>query len=195
MLRNKLALAVFLSLPAASWAQDAADYRSDATVQATGSFVKETEENGVRVGATHSGGVLGTYRYYFHRNHGVEFNYGYTRNTQRFSLGGNEARLKTDVHEATAAYVVRLPMKRITPFALAGAGALVFDPADGGSSHTRAAFVYGAGADVNLTNRVFLRVQYRGHVYNSLSVGPAIVTAPERLTHRAQPSIGFGFRF
>jgi opacity protein-like surface antigen len=169
--------------------------KSDVAIQALGSFVKDTTENGVTHSATNSGGVLGTYRYYFTRNHGVEFNYAYTLNSQRYALDGNIASTKAYSHEATAAYVWRLPLNRVTPFALAGAGSLVFDPKDvSGDVLARPTFVYGAGADVDLGPRFFLRAQYRGLVYNSPILGASTIGA-ELLTHRAEPSVGFGYRF
>ena len=92
-------------------------------------------DRGERFAAKHDAqrGVLGTYRWYFHRNHGAEFNYGYSLNTQKLEFGGTTAGFKTHVNEATAAYVLRFPKKRFVPFALAGAGALVFDLQNGGA--------------------------------------------------------------
>ena len=179
----------------AAFAQGEIGFRSDASVQATGSFVRTTDENGVQQSATHSGGVLGSYRFYFHRNHGAEFDYGYSLNTQKFATGGTSTDFKTHVNEATAAYVLRFPGRRVTPFALAGAGALVFDLQNGGAVQARPAFVYGAGVDWNVSSRVFMRAQYRGQVYNSPDFGVAAFNAAERISHRAQPSVGFGFRF
>jgi opacity protein-like surface antigen len=85
----------------------------------------------------------------------------------------------------------------VTPFALAGAGALVFDPRNfaGANTQTRAAFVYGAGADLNLSHRVFVRAEYRGLVYNSPTYDVPALAGLDRVTHRAEPSIGFGYRF
>jgi opacity protein-like surface antigen len=181
-----------MALPAFGQSEE---FKSDVAVQALGSFVKDTTDNGVTHSASNSGGVLGTYRYYFGRHNGVEFNYGYTQNSQRYALDGNVASTQAYSHEATAAYVWRLPLNRITPFALAGAGSLVFDPKDiGGDVLARPTFVYGAGADVNLSSRWFLRAQYRGLVYNSPILGASTIGA-ELLTHRAEPSVGFGFRF
>lgn len=173
-----------------------ADFRQDAAAQITGNFSKETVEGGVSQKNTDSAGFLGTYRYYFGKHHGVEGNYGYTRNTQQFRLGGVTAGIRANTHELSAAYVVRFPAKRVTPFALAGVGALLFDqPSASADIEGRAAFVYGGGADVHVTDRFFIRAQYRGQVYNSLSTGPAIVVGNERISHLAQPSVGFGFRF
>jgi opacity protein-like surface antigen len=181
-----------LSLPV--FAQGEAG-KSEVAVQALGSFEKSVIDNGVQHTATNSGGVLATYRYYFSRNHGVEFNYGYALNTQRYEQAGLVGDTKAFSHEATAAYVVRLPFKRVTPFALAGAGGLVFDPKDSaGSVLARPVFVYGAGADIDLGSRVFFRAQYRGLVYNSPQFELSPITA-EILSHRAEPSAGFGVRF
>ena len=181
-----------LGLPAFAQSEE---YKSDVTVQALGSFVKDTTDNGVTHSASNSGGVLGTYRYYFGRHNGVEFNYGYTLNSQRYAVNGLVSSTQAYSHEATAAYVWRLPLRRITPFALAGAGSLVFDPKDiAGDVLARPAFVYGAGADFDLGSRFFVRAQYRGLVYNSPILGASTVGA-ELLTHRAEPSAGFGFRF
>jgi len=187
-----LAGAVAAAIPA--FAQQ--DFRSDAAVQATGSFVKDTTENNVEHTATSSGGILATYRLGLGTHNAVEFNYGYARNTQAYAGAAGAFGQRINTHEATAAYVYRLPYKRIAPFALAGAEALVFDVPDAVSRATqaRAAFVYGAGIDVNLTSRLFLRAQYRGQVYETPTFEQAAF-GPERITHRAQPSAGFGFRF
>jgi opacity protein-like surface antigen len=172
-------------------------YRSEASVQAFGSFVKSTDNNGVQQGATNSGGVLGSYRFFLTNNHGVEVNYGYSRNTQTYGLVDGLFGVKSDQHEVTAAYVYRRPMRHITPFVEAGVGALLFHPTDFSSVSTqaRAAFVYGGGADFSLTKRVFVRAEYRGLVYNSPTFDFASTIGTDRVTHRAEPSIGFGYRF
>jgi len=171
--------------------------RSEVSVQAFGSWVKSTTQNGVQQDATNSGGILANYRFFFSNSHGVEVNYGYSLNTQNYGLSLGDLGVKANQHELTAAYVYRHPMKRFTPFAEAGVGALIFDPTDlpGASSQTRAAFVYGAGADFNITQRLFMRAQYRGLVYNSPTFDLLQALTYDRVTHRAEPSIGFGFRF
>jgi outer membrane immunogenic protein len=171
--------------------------RSEASVQAFGSFVKTTTQDGIQQGATNSGGVLASYRFFFSNSHGVEVNYGYSLNTQTFGLAGGPLGIKSNQHEATAAYVYRHPMRAFTPFALAGAGGLVFAPKDAPAivTQARAAFVYGAGADITLTSRLFVRAEYRGFVYNSPTFELTSTAGTDRVTHRAEPSIGFGYRF
>jgi outer membrane immunogenic protein len=166
--------------------------KQEVSVQAVGSFVKSTWDKGVEETAGNSAGVLANYRYFFNKNNGVEANYAFTNNTQSYSgLGGVDTRN----NEVSAAYVFRMPLKHFTPFVLAGAGALIFDPKNfaGASTQTRAAFVYGAGADYNLSSHVFVRAQYRGLVYNSPTYD--LFNGLDRTTHRAEPSIGFGYRF
>jgi outer membrane immunogenic protein len=171
--------------------------RSEASVQAFGSFVKTTTENGIQQGATNSGGVLASYRFFFSNSHGVEVNYGYSLNTQSYGLASGPLGVKANQHEVTAAYVYKHPLRHFTPFVETGVGGLVFDPSDapGATTQARAAFVYGGGADFSITKRVFVRAEYRGLVYNSPTFDLAPAVGADRVTHRAEPSIGFGYRF
>ena len=200
MRTNKVAVLLLggalLSMPAFSQ-EDQPTEKSEVSVQAFGSFLKDTVNNGVRQSATDSGGVLANYRYFFTKHHGAEVNYGYSLNTQSYGAPDGIVGVKSHSNEITAAYVFRYPTRRFTPFALAGVGGLVFNPKDttGIDSQTRAAFVYGAGADFNVTSRFFLRAQYRGLVYNSPTWDLAPLNDLDRVTHRAEPSVGVGFRF
>jgi outer membrane immunogenic protein len=196
MLTNRLAALTMGSalISMAAFAQeDYTRFKSDVTVQALGSFGKETTKDGVRQDSTNSGGVLGSYRFWLNKHNGIEADYAWTRNTVNYDLSG----IKTDSHEISAAYVFRMAMKRWSPFVLAGAGALVFDPKSfaGAQTQTRAAFVYGGGADINLTDHLFIRGEYRGFVYNSPTYDLAGLNGVDRITHRAEPSVGFGWRF
>jgi opacity protein-like surface antigen len=184
-----------VALPAFSQSEN--PEKNEVSVQAFGSFVKSTTENGIENTATNSGGVLGSYRYFFNAHNGVEADYGYSLNTQRYGSASGVLGVKSYSHEISAAYVFRLPMRTFTPFVLAGAGALIFDPKDfvGASSQARAAFVYGGGADFNLSHHVFVRAEYRGFVYNSPTYGLTVLAGADRITHRAEPSLGFGYRF
>jgi opacity protein-like surface antigen len=167
--------------------------KQDASVQVLGSFVKSTWDKGVEQTASNSGGVLSSYRYFFNKNSGVEINYGFTTNTQSYSGLG----VDTHSSEVSSAYVFRVPLRHFTPFLLAGAGGLVFSPNDfgGASTQARAAFVYGGGADFNVGSHVFVRAEYRGLVYNSPTFGVSEFNGADRITHRAEPSIGVGYRF
>jgi len=179
------------------YSQSESPGKQEVSVQAFGSFVKSTTNNGIENTATNSGGVLGSYRYFFNEHHGVEANYGYSLNTQNYNSASGVLGVKSYSHEISAAYVFRMPMRKFTPFVLAGAGGLIFDPKDfaGANSQARAAFVYGGGADFNLSHHVFMRAEYRGFVYNSPTYDLTGFAGADRITHRAEPSVGFGYRF
>jgi len=186
----------FAAAPAFSQSETSVS-NNEVSVQAFGSFVRSTTSNGIDNKATNSGGVLGSYRYLFSAHSGVEANYGYSLNTQTYGLSSGVLGVKNYSHELSAAYVFRMPLRRFTPFLLAGAGGMIFDPKDfvGASSQARAAFVYGGGADFNLSHHVFMRAEYRGFVYNSPIDGLTALAGTDRVTHRAEPSVGFGYRW
>ncbi|HEY1760379.1 MAG TPA: porin family protein [Bryobacteraceae bacterium] len=200
MFKNKLAVTWMVGIAAAAlpaFSQSESPDKNEISVQAFGSFVTSTTNNGIENKATDSGGVLANYRYFFNAHNGIEANYGYSLNTQSYGSPGGFLGVKTYSHEASAAYVFRMPMRNVTPFVLAGAGGLVFDPKDfaGASSQGRAAFVYGAGADFKLADHVFVRAEYRGFVYDSPTYNLAGLAGTDRTAHRAEPSIGFGYRW
>ena len=127
MFKNKLAVAWFvtvasMALPAFSQSEEPG--KNEVSVQALGSFVKSTNTNGVENTATNSGGVLGSYRYFFNRHSGIEANYGYALNTQNYTSTSGALGVQNYSHEVSAAYVFRMPMRKFTPFVLAGAGGL-----------------------------------------------------------------------
>jgi len=78
-------------------------------------------------------------------HHGVEADCGYSLNTQKYVSTSGVTGVNTNSHEISGAYVFCMPLLKITPFALAGAGALVFDPKNylGASIQTRASFMRG----------------------------------------------------
>jgi opacity protein-like surface antigen len=200
MFRKRIVIGLIASvasvaLPAFSQSEELG--RNEVSVQAFGSFLKTTTNNGIQNSATNSGGVLGSYRYFFNAHSGVEANYGYALNTQNYLSSAGTLGVKSYSHEISGAYVFRIPMKRFTPFVSAGAAALVFDPKDfqGADSQTRAAFVYGGGADFKVSHHVFVRAEYRGFVYKSPTYNLTSLDGTDRFTHRAEPSIGFGYRF
>ena len=139
-----------------------------------------------------------SYRFFFSNSNGVEVNYGYSRNTQSYGSPEGATGIDADQHEFSAAYVYRRHLGPISPFVEAGVGALVFSPTNNllaDSMQAKAAFVYGGGADFKLDKHMFVRAEYRGLVYDSPTFGLAADLGPSRLSHRAEPSVGFGYRF
>jgi len=174
---------------------------SQITVQGTGLIGKSTDGNSSRYDTTKSGGFLVGYSYQFNAWTGVEGNYGYTRNTQNFFGASSTTSLQANVHEVTGAFVAHFPtsVHGVRPYALAGGGALVFDPTTkysvaGSQSQTRGAFVYGAGIDFDVVRSFGIRAEYRGLLYKVPDFSVTNLNL-DKFTHLAQPSVGFFYRF
>jgi opacity protein-like surface antigen len=172
-------------------------------IQGTGFFTKDSNGNGLNQHATDTGGLLVNYRYHFNRWLAAEAAYGYARNTQQNFSPTGVANVQANAHQTTGALVVTVPKRvfGLSPYVLAGAGALTFDPTgnsgaavSGVSSQARAAFVYGGGVDYYLVKHVSLRAEYRGLVYERPDFGLATLHSGAT-AHTAQPSAGLVFRF
>jgi opacity protein-like surface antigen len=190
-----------LLFTSASMAQE--QPRNEVSVQGTGFLTRDSEKNGIKQHTTDSGGLLTSYRFHFNRWLAADGSYGYTRNTLQNFTSTSAFNVQANLHQTTGALVVTSPRSffGLSPYALAGAGALIFDPTgnpggvvSGADRQTKAAFIYGGGADINLTRRFALRVEYRGLVYKRPDFGLASLNS-DATAHTAQPSAGFVIRF
>jgi opacity protein-like surface antigen len=196
-----VAMGIALGLSMAASAQE---NRSEISLQGGGLFTKGTTGNGTSYSTTESGGVLGTYRYHLNRWISVEGAYGYSVNTQKYSLSSGAFRIQSGIHDFTGSLVLNLPShrhSRINPYLLAGGGALRFAPTNdqfntlsGAQGQTRGAFVYGAGMNYAIYKGLSLRAEYRGLVYSTPDFGFGAL-ATNAATHTAVPTVGLSFRF
>jgi opacity protein-like surface antigen len=175
--------------------------RSQISLQGTGVIIKNSVGSGVRQEVTKSGGLLAGYSYQFHRWAGVEANYGYTRNTQNYLSSSGPVGIQSDIHQITGAFVLHVPVETgiVKPYALAGTGALIFDPTSdvgivAADQQTRAAFLYGGGLNFDLVRNFGIRAEYRAFVYKTPDFKVGILDV-DKVTHLAQPSVGVFFRF
>jgi opacity protein-like surface antigen len=201
MRRNVIIGSVLMLFALAAVAQE---QRSEISVQGLGFFTSDSEGRGIRQEPTNAGGFLLGYRFHVNRWLAADANYGFSRNTQQYFAPAGDFRVQSDVHQATAGLVFRLPFPadvRMNPFLLAGGGVLAFNPTEnaggfvtGADTQTRGVFVYGGGADFPLGSHVALRAEYRGLVYNAPDFELDSLNA-DTVTHTAQPSVGIVFRF
>ena len=187
-----------------SLASSAQENRSEISFEGTGLFTRGTTGNGTAYSATDSGGFLGTYRH--HLNHWVSLEgaYGYSLNTQKYSLSSSAFRIQTGIHDFTGSLVLNLPSRshsRINPYLLVGGGALRFAPTSnqvntlsGAEGQTKGVFVYGAGVNYGIYKGLSLRAEYRGLIYGTPDFGFGAL-ATNAVTHTAVPSVGLSFRF
>ena len=182
-----------------SWAQEV---RHEVTVQGSGFFQKQTTAGGITNEPTNSGGVMAGYRFNLKNWLAVEGDYDYFRNHQTFSWSSGTTSIPMNVHAATGVAIVKLPsfkvpaVKVVSPFVLAGGGAMFFDPRGGSvnNEQTRGAFVYGGGFDVPMSKHFLVRAQYRGFVYKTPDFEMASLKV-DKYTHSAVPSAGLVFTF
>jgi opacity protein-like surface antigen len=181
------------------------EQHSQISIQGTGLVTKDTNSDSRPVSqqTTRSGGFLVGYSYQFNRWAGAEGNYGYTQNTVNTFGTFGQSSIRSDFHEMTGSFVAHIPVNTrvIRPYALAGGGALVFNPTDdaktanpGIDRQTKAAFVYGGGANFDITHYFGVRAEYRGLVYKAPDFKVENLN-PDKVTHLAQPSVGIFFRF
>lgn len=197
-------LGALLALSSAAVAQEWEGYRREVTLQGTGFFTKNSDGNEISRTTTDTGGFLVGFRYRFNPWIAAEGNYGYARNTQRFLTGATVSGIQANTHQVTGAFVLTPPVKvnRVRPYVLAGTGALIFDPTDNNRGdivrlidvQSKAVFLYGGGADFDLTRHVALKLEYRGLVFKSPDFDFASLNL-DKVTHVAQPSAGFTIRF
>jgi opacity protein-like surface antigen len=201
MRRTAIILAGFVIL--LSLGALAQESRSEISLQGTGFFTRDTSGQGISRTTTDTGGFLVGYRYHINRWIAAEGDYGFDRNTQRYFGSFGQSRVQANVHTVTGDLVVKLPLpvRRVSAYALAGGGGLIFDPtgnsggsAPGAGSQGRGTFLYGAGADYALTRHFSLRAEYRGFVYKDPDFGLRALNT-NSWTHTAQPSAGIVFHF
>jgi len=193
--------ALLLAAPLAVQAQDESRVQEIA-IQGTGFFTKNSNGNGMTQHSTDTGGFLAGYRIHLTRWLAADGTYGYIRNTQQNFTPIGRFAVQSNVNQIMGALVANLPSTpRVEPYVLAGAGALVFDPTEkegvsvmGADTQTRAAFVYGGGANYHMFPHVSLRLEYRGYAYRRPNFGLNFLNS-EAFTHTAQPSAGVVFRY
>lgn len=194
-----LGVCLFASVP--SWAQE---IRMELGVSATGNFLKSSSGNALQQSGENSAGIGASYRYWFSKRQGLDVSWSWANQDQRFSGSSVGGRIGTNLNEATASYVLRLPTwsSKIQPFAFAGGGALMFSPRGNSflsnsiaaDTQAKAAFTYGGGVDAYLTRHIGLRAQYKGFVMGSPDFGASLLRT-SATSHLAQPSAGLFWRF
>jgi opacity protein-like surface antigen len=199
-----LASAIFATLVFTSMTLAQEQTKHEVSIQGTGFFTNDTTGKGIRQHTTNSGGLLISHRYQINNWLATDGSYGYSRNTYQNAVTDG-LDVQSNNNQFTGALVLTpVRLSKFKPFVLAGGGILNFDPVINHTtlgdlnirlrSQSNGVFVYGAGTDFNLTERIAFRLEYRGLVYDRPDFGRANLDSG-RTTHTAQPSAGIVFRF
>jgi hypothetical protein len=149
---------------------------------------------------TDSPGVLTTFRYSPFTWATAEFNYQYTKFSERyFSVPGSTTTatpvaMPTNMHEATATFVHKFKrIGRMNPFVGVGGGSLCFTPIIAAASQWRGTGLVEAGVDFQTESRLGFRIGARDLVYRAPTY--AMANVPSTWVSTAQPYAGVYVKF
>lgn len=158
-----------------------------------------TNGNSIREDTSESLGGLASFRQPYRPWLGYEVNYGFTRFSEFYGKGVTT--VQDNVHEFSAAYLAQFPTPvffRLEPFATAGFGVMLFSPVQGAkvgvSTQLLPAFVYSIGVDRAITERLGIRVQFRGLHYKTPNFNQLRLDT-YRLRTTMEPTVGVYYRF
>jgi opacity protein-like surface antigen len=171
-----------------------------------GAFSGTTTGNGIQQSPSNAAGGLVEVRHIVNPLIGFEGTYSFNRANQTYTPTGvtcglicgptTPAAVSADAHEVTADYLASLKIANLRPFALAGLGVLLNQPAGNQantSSSDKAVYVYGAGLDWGILPHIGVRLQYRGNLYKAPDL-TKLYTSSGAFTHTSEPMVGVYFR-
>lgn len=173
--------------------------RQQISVEGSGAITRKVTDAGITYAPETVAGFSAGYRYNLLRWFGVEADYSYLPETQRFTASGVTTAIKTDVHAATASAVFQFsnPLaKSIKSFVTVGGGTLLFDPRNNSALklQSKNAIQMGGGEDFQLSRRLLLRVQVSSFTYKAPDFGIASLHT-NKFVQTVLPSAGLVFRF
>lgn len=200
-----LAVAVALGLSVTAGAQGL--QRSEISLQVTGLFTSNSNGTPTRHLATDSAGLLLGYRLHLTSWEGLEVEYGYSRNGQRYftpstapGTPGVNFAITSNFQELIGNEVVTTPriLGIFQPFILGGGGAVMFTPRSGPSTlllrrQTRGAFNAGAGVDFHV-GHLGARAEFQMLWFKIPDFRNPLLTV-DKWTHVSQPSVGLILTF
>ena len=154
---------------------------NEVALQLDGWFTKDSLKSGIPHISTNSAGFNIGYRRHLASWFGAEANYDYGRIANKYTNAGSSFTVQSQIHGVTGNLVIG-PRNAtgLRPFAVVGGGVLDFNPTNnaggtvpGNDRQTRGTFDFGGGIDIAFWNRLALRVEYRGFVYEVPDFGLA----------------------
>ena len=131
----KRLFSIFLLITTISISAFAEDYggRAEVFVSAFGLFTHQTNGNAISADATKAGGGSAGYRFQLNRSSALEGRYGFSRNSQKYTIGSTVYSVPVYVSEISGSYVYKFSNERgFRPFLEGGAGVVLFSPGNYG---------------------------------------------------------------
>ncbi len=179
---------------------------TDVALSLYGAFSGTTTGDNIQQSPSNAAGGLVEVRHIVNPLIGFEGTYSFNRANQTYTPTGvtcglicgptTPAAVSADAHEVTADYLASLKIANLRPFALAGLGVLLNQPAGNQANTTssnKAVYVYGAGLDWGLLPHIGLRLQYRGNLYKAPDL-TKLYGSSGAFMHTSEPMVGVYFR-
>ena len=196
--------------------------RAEVFVTGFGLFPSQVNRNAIGQTGTEAAGASAGYRFHLNASSALEGRYGFSKNSQKYTIGSAVSSIPVYVSEISGSYVYNFAKSRhIQPFLEGGGGLMLFspsnynggvtaanagipanttpDPVYGGSSagldrQAKGMFLYGVGADVPALSHLNFRVEFRGLGYRTPDFGLAPLQT-NAFSFAYEPSVGVAFRF
>ena len=237
-MRQLFSILVLITVTTAAWAQDpvpASDSQtapakpgyggydgSRAEIFVTGFGLFGNHTTGKAIGQQQTGSVGGSagYRFQLNAASALEGRYGFSRDSQKYTIGSTISSVPAYVSEVSGSYVYSLArLRHLEPFLEGGGGLLIFIPGNYGGgviapaagtptsgltaysgtrtgvqTQAKGMFVYGGGFDLPAISHLDVRIEMRGLAYKAPDFGmPSLQT--NVFTFAYQPAVGFAYRF
>jgi opacity protein-like surface antigen len=179
---------------------------TDVALSLYGAFSGTTTGDNIQQSPANAAGGLVEVRHIINPLIGFEGTYSFNRANQTYRYTGvtcglicgniNETSVSADAHELTADYLASLKVANLRPFALAGLGVLLNQPAGNQANTTssdKPVYVYGAGLDWGLLPHIGVRLQYRGNLYKAPDL-TKLFGSSGAFVHTSEPMLGVYFR-
>ena len=181
---------------------NAQESRQDFSASATGVIGPEVHGLGVQENTLGALGFLASYRYSVTPRSGLEINYGYLQNSEKFTPPGRgTVYVHTRQEEITGAYVYSRNYHNFNPFVEIGVGGMIFTPIRDFATNqldtkqnTNIGGLAGGGLAYEISPSFDIRAEYRGFLVKTPDFGRADYKT-NRYEWLSLPAIGIAYHF
>ena len=181
---------------------NAQESRQDFSASATGVFGPEVHGLGVQENTLSALGFLASYRYSVTPRSGLEINYGYLQNSEKFTPPGRgTVYVHNRQEEITGAYVYSRNYHNFNPFVEIGVGGMIFTPIRDFATNqldtkqnTNIGGLAGGGVAYEISPSFDIRAEYRGFLVKTPDFGRADYKT-NRYEWLSLPAIGIAYHF
>jgi outer membrane immunogenic protein len=181
---------------------NAQESRQDFSVSGAGVFGPQVHGLGVQENTLSALGFLASYRYSVTPRSGLEINYGYLQNSEKFTPPGRgTVYVHTRQEEITGAYVYSRNYHNFNPFVEIGVGGMIFTPIRDYATNqldtkqnTNIGGLAGGGLAYEISPSFDIRAEYRGFLVKTPDFGRADYKT-NRYEWLSLPVIGIAYHF